>query len=82
MHFRAFVLKYMTSIPLRTLVLVFLNYISIATAFGLLYITFCRSSFNIDPAPFDLVYFSFTTMTAMGMGDITRRDTPYSLDFW
>ena len=57
--------------PLRALVFVFFNYISISIAFGLLYITLCRSSFNIDPDLFDLAYFSGTTMTALGMGDIS-----------
>ncbi len=57
--------------PLRALVFVFFNYISIGTAFGFLYITLCRSSFNIDPDLIDLAYFSFTTMTALGLGDIT-----------
>jgi len=57
--------------PLRALVFVFFNYISICLAFGLLYITLCRSSFNIDPDLIDLAYFSFTTMTALGLGDIS-----------
>jgi len=57
--------------PLRALVFVFFNYISISIAFGLLYITLCRSSFNIDPDLFDLAYFSCTTMTALGIGDIS-----------
>jgi hypothetical protein len=57
--------------PLRALVFVFFNYISICIAFGLLYITLCRSSFNIDPDLIDLAYFSFTTMTALGLGDIS-----------
>ena len=57
--------------PLRALVFVFCNYISICIAFGLLYITLCRSSFSVTPDLFDLAYFSGTTMTAMGMGDIT-----------
>ena len=56
--------------PLRALVLVFINYISICVAFGLLYATLCRSSFNIHPGLFDLAYFSCTTMTALGLGDI------------
>jgi hypothetical protein len=56
--------------PLRALVFVFFNYISICIAFGLLYITLCRSSFTIDPDLIDLAYFSFTTMTALGLGDI------------
>ena len=57
--------------PLRALVFVFFNYISICIAFGVLYITLCRSSFNIDPDLIDLAYFSFTTMTALGLGDIS-----------
>lgn len=57
--------------PLRALVFVFFNYISISIAFGLLYITLCRSSFNIDPDLFELAYFSCTTMTALGIGDIS-----------
>ena len=57
--------------PLRALVFVFFNYISICIAFGLLYITLCRSSFTIDPDLIDLAYFSFTTMTALGLGDIS-----------
>ena len=56
--------------PLRALTLVSINYISICVAFGLLYVTLCRSSFNIHPDLFDLVYFSCTTMTALGLGDI------------
>ncbi len=58
-------------LPLRALVFVFFNYISISMAFGVLYITLCRFSFNIDPDLVDLVYFSFTTITTLGMGDIT-----------
>ena len=57
--------------PLRALVYLFFNYISISMAFGVLYVTLCRSSFNIDPDLIDLAYFSFTTMTALGFGDIT-----------
>jgi len=57
--------------PLRALVLVFVSYLSIAVAFGVLYVTLCRSSFNMVPDLVDLVYFSFTTMTALGMGDIS-----------
>lgn len=56
--------------PLRALVFVFFNYISISIAFALLHITLCRSSFNIDPDLIGLAYFSFTTMTALGLGDI------------
>jgi len=57
--------------PLRAMVLVSVNYVSICVAFGLLYVTLCRSSFSIDPDLIDLAYFSCTTMTAMGLGDIT-----------
>jgi hypothetical protein len=57
--------------PLRGLVFLFFNYISICIAYGVLYITLCRASFNIDPDLIDLAYFSFTTMTALGLGDIT-----------
>ena len=56
--------------PLRALVFVFFNYISICMAFGVLYVTLCRSSFNIAPDLIDLAYFSFTAMTALGLGDI------------
>ncbi len=57
--------------PLGALVFLFFNYISIAMAFGILYVTLCRSSFNIVPDMIDLAYFSFTTMTALGLGDIS-----------
>jgi hypothetical protein len=57
--------------PLRGLVFLFFNYISISIAFGVLYVTLCRYSFNIVPDLIDLAYFSFTTMTALGMGDIS-----------
>ena len=57
--------------PLRALVFLLINYISICIAFGLLYITLCRFSFNIDPDLIDLAYFSFTTMTTLGLGDIS-----------
>ena len=57
--------------PLRALVFLFFTYLSISMAFGVLYVTLCRSSFNIDPDFIDLAYFSFTTMTALGFGDIT-----------
>lgn len=56
--------------PLRALVLVFFDYISICMGFGVLYVTLCRSSFNINPDLIDLAYFSFTTMTTLGIGDI------------
>jgi hypothetical protein len=35
--------------PLRAMVIIFVNYISICTAFGLLYVALCRSSFGIAP---------------------------------
>jgi hypothetical protein len=57
--------------PLRMMFFVFLNYISIAMAFGVLYVTLCRASFNIAPGLIDLAYFSFSTMTALGLGDIS-----------
>lgn len=57
--------------PLMAMVRVFLDYISIAIAFGVLYVTLCRASFNIVPDLIDLAYFSFSTMTAMGLGDIS-----------
>ena len=56
--------------PLRLIVFVFLNYISIAMAFGVLYVTLCRASFNIVPGFVDLAFFSYSTMTALGLGDI------------
>jgi hypothetical protein len=58
-------------LPLRALVFVFGNYISICIAYGLLYVILCRSSFNIDPGLVDLAYFSFTTITALGLGDVS-----------
>lgn len=57
--------------PLRVLLFVFLNYLSICTAYGVLYVALCRSSFNIDPDLIDLAYFSCTSMTTLGFGDIT-----------
>ena len=57
--------------PLRMMFFVFFNYISIAMAFGVLYVTLCRTSFNIAPGLIDLAYFSFSTMTALGLGDIS-----------
>ncbi|MGA8571927.1 MAG: potassium channel family protein [Desulfobaccales bacterium] len=57
-------------LPLRALVMVFFIYLSICIAFGLLYITLCRSSFNIDPDLIDLLYFSGTTLSTLGLGDI------------
>ncbi len=56
--------------PLRALVLVFFNYISTTIAFGVLYVTLCRFSFNIDADVIDLAYFSGTTITTLGLGDI------------
>ena len=54
--------------PLRALTFVFFNYISIGIAFGVLYVTLCCSSFNIGPGLIDLAYFSFSTMTTLGIG--------------
>ena len=68
--------------PLRTLNFLLFNYISICIAFGLLYITLCRSSFNIDPELIDLAYFSCTTMTTYAMGTSLRRDMPSWLNYW
>jgi hypothetical protein len=56
--------------PLRALVLVFINYLSISVAYAVLYVTLCRSSFNFAPDLIDLAYFSLTTMTTLGVGDI------------
>ena len=56
---------------LRTVVLFFITYISISIGFGVLYVTLCRSSFNPHPEMIDLIYFSFTTITALGTGDFT-----------
>ncbi len=56
--------------PLRALVFVFFNYIAIALAFGVLYATLCRASFNISPELIDIIYFSFCTLTTLGIGDI------------
>ncbi len=56
--------------PLRALVFVFTNYISIAVAFGVLYATLCRASLNISPELIDIIYFSFCTLTTLGIGDI------------
>ena len=49
--------------PLRALVFVLITYISIAIAFGVLYITLCRSSFNIPPGIINPIYSSFSIMT-------------------
>ena len=57
--------------PLKALSFVVFGYISISMSFGVLYVTLCRPSFNIDPDLIDLAYFSFTTMTALGIGDIS-----------
>jgi hypothetical protein len=56
--------------PLRALVLVFINYLSISMAYGVLYVTLCRTSFNVPPDLIDLAYFSISTMTTLGTGDI------------
>jgi hypothetical protein len=56
--------------PLRALVFILITYVSIGIAFGVLYATLCRSSFNTPPDAIDLIYFSLTTMTTLGAGDI------------
>jgi hypothetical protein len=56
--------------PLRALSFVFMDYMSIAAAYSVLYITLCRTSFNIVPSLIDLIYFSFCTLTTLGIGDI------------
>ena len=56
--------------PLRALVFVFMNYISIAIAYGVLYATLCRASLNLVPELIDIIYFSFCTLTTLGIGDI------------
>ncbi len=60
--------------PLRALVFVFFDYISISMLSGLVYCA-VRSSFNIDPDLIDLAFFSFTTMTGLGLGDISLGKT-------
>ena len=57
--------------PLRALTFVFISYISIAIAFGVLYITLCRSSFNITPDIINPVYSSFSIMIMLGTGDMS-----------
>ena len=57
--------------PLRALTFVFITYISIAMAFGVLYITLCRSSFNINPEIINPIYSSFSIMTTLGTGDMS-----------
>jgi hypothetical protein len=57
--------------PVRALVFVFITYISISIAFGVLYLTLCRSSFNIPPEIVNLIYFSLTVMTDLGTGDLS-----------
>jgi len=57
--------------PLRTMVFVSITYISISISFGVLYVTLCRSSFNPPPEMMNIIYFSFTTITASGTGDFT-----------
>jgi len=57
--------------PLRAVVLVFITYISISVGFGVLYITLCRSSFNPPADMIDIIYFSFTTITALGTGSVS-----------
>ena len=57
--------------PLRALTFVFITYISIAIAFGVLYITLCRSSFNITLEIINPIYSSFSIMTTLGTGDMS-----------
>ena len=57
--------------PLRALTFVFIAYISIAIAFGVLYITLCRSCFNITTEIINPVYSSFSIMTTLGTGDMS-----------
>ena len=57
--------------PLRALTFVFIAYISIAIAFGVLYITLCRSCFNITSEVVDPIYSSFSIMTTLGTGDMS-----------
>jgi hypothetical protein len=57
--------------PLRALTFVFITYISIAITFGVLYITLCRSSFNINPEIINPIYSSFSIMTTIGTGDMS-----------
>jgi hypothetical protein len=54
--------------PLRALVFVFITYVSIAVAFGIFYVTLCRSSFHANLGMTDFIYFSFTVITALGTG--------------
>ena len=54
--------------PLRALVFVFLDYISISLAFGTLYITLCRSSFNVVPRPHRSGLFQFHHDDCLGIG--------------
>lgn len=57
--------------PLRAVVFVFITYVSISVAFGILYVTLCRSSFSVHLRITDLIYFSFTTITALGAEGIS-----------
>jgi hypothetical protein len=57
--------------PLRALVFVLITYISIAIAFGVLYITLCRSSFDITPEIINPIYSTFSIMTTLGTGDMS-----------
>ena len=57
--------------PLRALTFVLIAYTSIAIAFGVLYITLCRSCFNITPEIINPIYSSFNIMTTLGTGDMS-----------
>jgi len=57
--------------PLRALVFVLVTYISISIAFGVLYITLCRSSFDIILEIINPIYSSFSIMTTLGTGDMS-----------
>ncbi len=57
--------------PLRALTFVFITYISIPIAFGVLYITLCRSSFDMTPEIFNPIYSSFSIVTTLGTGDMS-----------
>ncbi len=62
--------------PLRALVFVLVTYISISIAFGVLYVTLCRSSFNPPPEIINPIYSSFSIMTTLGTEDMSlaRQD--------
>ena len=64
------------------MVLVFFDYLSISMAFGVLYVRCAALHFNIAPDLVDLFYFSVTTMTTMGLGDITPASHTVLSNFW